>query len=245
MKLEKPFKKKVRNDDDESPLHKSVSKEREERSSSGGSPAVADWAVTGGNWKRLSKESKVEGRRAPELWVPDGESRTVRFIDDEPIASFKVYKMKHNGKWRTFVAPAPGQTDLFATAMGLKATRIFLFRVIDIDGYKNKEGKEFKNQPRFLCASTRIFDNIQMMAEDNADAGNLSDYNVRIRRSGTGTNTTYNYMPRPASQMTPEMKKAAASFPKFTDYYRPPSKAQQEAIAISHGKSVAEDEDDD
>ena len=245
MKLNKPFKKKVRLDDEEdSPMYKN--KEREQRSDSSGAPQVADWAMTGGtNWKRLSKESKIEGRRAPELWVPDGQSRLVRFIDDEPIASFKVYKMKHNGKWRTFVAPASGQTDLFATAMSLRATRVFLFRVIDINGYKDKEGKEHKNQGRFLVASNRIFDTIQMMAEDNSDAGKLSEYNVKIRRSGTGTNTTYNYMPRPASPMSPEMTKAAANFPKFTDYYRPPSKAAQEAIATSHGASIKDDQDDE
>ena len=241
MKLERPFKKKISDEDDDSSMYRDREKSEPEKSSS-----IADWACTDSSkFKKLSKEAKIEGRRAPEVWVPEGQKRLVRFIEDEPIVSFKVYKMKHNGKWRMFVKPADGMTDLFATAMGLRATRVFLFRVVDINGYKDKQGKEHRNQPRFLVASSKVFDNIQMMAEENSDAGSLSEYNVSISRMGSGTSTTYQYMPKPPTPMTPEMKKAAANFPRFTDFYKPASRSQQEAIAVSHGKSVDEDEDDE
>ena len=240
MKLSKPLKKKVRHDDDDGPLYK---RDAEEKSSGngGGSSNVADWAVTQGNWKRLSKEAKTEGRRAPELWVPDGQSRQVRFLDNEPIAAFYLYKMKHNGKWCSFVKPAEGQTDLFATALGMRPSRVFLYRVIDINGYTNKQGKVFKNQPRFLVASSRTFDQIVMMVEDSG--GDLNEYDVKIRRLGTGTSTTYTYMPRPASPMSAECVKAAANFPKFTEFYKPLSKSQQQAIVSSHGGKVDDNEE--
>jgi hypothetical protein len=245
MKLSKPFKKKVRNDDDDDSSSLYGNKRRDEE---GGSSSVADWAVTDSSkFKRLSKDAKTEGKRAPELWIPDGESRLVRYVDNEPIASFKRYSFKHNGKWRQFVAPPEGKTDLFASQLGLKAQRVFLFRVIDINGYKDKKkGKTYRNLPRFQVASTRAFDQITMMSEENADAGELNEYNVKISRSGTGTSTSYLYMPRPVEKMTPEMKKAIAQFPKFTDYYKPLSRAQQEAIVAAHGGgSSNEDEDDE
>lgn len=241
MLLSKPFKKKVRMDDDSS-----LYRNRKDRDEEGGKSNVADWACTDASkFKRLSKDAKTEGKRAPELWIPDGESRLVRYVDDEPIASFKRYSFKHNGKWRQFVAPPEGKTDLFATQLGLKAQRVFLFRVIDINGYKDKKkGKTYRNLARFQVASTRAFDQISMMSEENSDAGALNEYNVKISRSGTGTNTTYLYMPRQVEKLTPEMKKAIDTFPKFTDYYKPLSRQQQEAIVASHGGGNNSDDDD-
>lgn len=243
MKLNKPFKKKVRNDDDE---ESSLYSGKKNRSEEGGESLVADWAVTDSTkFKRMSKDAKMEGKRAPELWIPDGKSRLVRYIDEEPIVAMRIYRVKVKGKWRMYVAPAPGKTDLFASVLELRSSTAFLYRVIDINGYTDKKGKEHKNLPRFQIASTRAFDQITMMAEENSDAGALNDYNVKISRTGTGTSTTYMYMPRPASPMTPEMKKAAAQFPKFTDYYRPLNRAQQEALIVSLGKSIDEDDGDD
>lgn len=213
-------------------------------SNESGSPAIADWAVTDDSkFSRLSKEAKIESRRAPELWIPDGQERLVRYIDDKPAASFKVYNIQHNGKWRSFVAPAEGKPDLFASVLGLKASRVFLWRVIDINGYKDKQGKEHKNQPRFHVTKTKLFDQLQAIIKESETP--LNEFNIKITRTGTQTNTTYSFFPKAPSAMTPEMLKVAANFPKFTDYYRPPSLSQQEAFVIARGKSLPSTDSED
>jgi hypothetical protein len=239
MKLKK---KRVENEEGESSLGKLINRDEGASNDSEG-PSWAETDAT--KFKRLSKEAKTAGRRAPEIWIGENQSKTIRLVDEKPIAAFKVYKKRINGKWQTFVAPAPGKPDLFASALGLKASQIFLWRAIDIDGYKNKEGKVFTNQPRFYPTSTRTFDQLQMLSEENSDAGKINEYNIKISRTGTGTNTTYMFMPKPPSPLTPEMKKAAAAFPKWAEYYRPYSTAQQESLVLSLGGSVGNDDNEE
>ena len=228
-------KKKVDTDNEGSSFYKS-----EKESSS-----VAGWAVTDpSQYKALSKMAKMQSRRAPELWVPADTHRVVRFVDTEPVVGFEAYNLKVSGKWRTFIKPAEGKTDVFANSLGLKPQRKFVWRVIDVDGYTDKKGKSMKNVPRFYVTGARNYDQIMMLADESeSDAGGLNEFDVKIIRAGSGTNTTYSYMPRRPTPLTPEMKKAIAKFPKWEEYYRPPSKSEQMALLGSLGRS--DDSSDD
>lgn len=216
-------------------------REREEEGSSlYGRGGTASWAETDSSkFSSLAKQSMMESRRAPEFWVNDGESRLIRFVDQDAVVSFRAYRLKVGGRWRRFVAPAEGEPDLFASQLDMRPQQVFVFRVIDIEGYTNKKGKRFANQPRFLVAPTRMYDQIRMVAREFGEP--LNSFNIKMSRSGQGTNTTYMFMPKPGP-MTTEMKKALATFPKWKEYYAPTSLAIQKQVVSGHS---TDDEDND
>jgi hypothetical protein len=204
-----------------------------------GAPAVADWAVTDSSkFTALAKQAKFAGKKAPELWIPDGQSRLVRYLDDAPVVSIRMYSVPRGaGKFQSYVAPAPGKPDLFASVLELRPATVFIWRVLDVEGYTDKQtNKVMRNLPRFHVTKTRMFEQLQQVRKETEMA--LNSFNIKIARAGSGQNTTYSMFPKPPSELTPEMRKAAATFPKWTDYYRPLSTQEQEALIISLGKSL-------
>lgn len=242
MKVNRPFK--FGNSDKKK--KKKLYEEEDESSSKKANSSIGSWAETDPDkFNQLAEDSKRDSKRPPEMWVPDGQSRALRFIDNEPVAAFSVYRFKKNGKWVMYVKPAEGDVDLFASRLGLKASKVFLYRVIDIDGYTNKKGKTFTNIPRFLRAPIRMFETIRGLKEEIDDETELNKIVVKLRRSGTATNTTYQFLPKSPTPLTAEQKKVIADFPNWEDFYRPLSKAEQKAVIASMPAAESESDDED
>lgn len=220
------------------------SKSRSE-SGSGNDVPVASWADTNpSNFASLAKQAKQSGQRAPEFWVSNGESRLVRFLDHDATVSFKVYRLKVNGRWQKYVQPKPGKQNYFESALGLRPQQQFVFRVIDIEGYTNKRtGKKLSNLPRFYVVGARVYEQIRMLCKENSDSGPLNSYNIRVGRSGEGTETTYTFIPKSPTPLDPMMKKAIGTFPHWTEFYKPTSESQQQTVMAQVGNAPAEDED--
>lgn len=217
-------------------------REREESSERSG--GVASWAITDrSQFSSLAKASAAEGQRAPELWVQDGERRPVHFIDTDAIASFMVYNIKAGNRYTKYIAPPEGETDLFASTLHLRPQRMFLFRCIDIDGYVPKKGpkKGMKQTdlPRFYLIGSRQYDQIKQITDVSGQA--LNDGILMICRSGSGTNTVYSYIPRPHT-LTGKQRQAIAKFPKWKEYYKPATVAQQRAAVAAAGGGESDDE---
>jgi hypothetical protein len=214
--------------------------DEDSRSSPYKEPGVAKWAETDSSrFKKLSKQAKVLGQRAPEFWVRDGESRLTRFVDDDAIVSFEAYRFKHNGRWSRFTRPRPGKPDLFASKLGLKPSRCFVFRLIDIDGYKDRQGKQHTNLARFFVVSNRLYDQIQLVVQETGE--DLNEFNIKISRTGQGRDTSYMLFAKQASPLTPQMKKVIANFPKWEDVYKPMTTDQQQAIIMNVSGNGDED----
>ena len=205
---------------------------------SGGAPS---WAITDPKkFGTLAKQARVEQRRIPELWIRDGEGRLVRYLDEDPVVSFQAYRMQLNGRWQRFVRPIDGKPDLFASRLGLRPSRMFVYRIIDIDGYTDKKGKKFTNLPRFHVVGVRQFEQNRLLVEEHETT--LNAQNIKIKRSGSGQNTTYLLIPKQPSPLTLEMKKAAANFPKWQEFFQPPTTSQQKSMLASIGGG--EDDED-
>lgn len=205
--------------------------------------SIASWADTDrSRYRALAKAAKIAGRRAPEFWVKDGDSRLIRFLDEDAVVSFQCYRFQLNGKWVRFTKPVDGKPDLFASRLGLRAGRVFVYRIIDIEGYVNKRGKKITNQPKFLVASNRMYEQTRMLAKESEVE--LNEQNIKVSRSGGGQDTTYMFVLKPKSKLTPEMKKAAANFPKWKDYFRPPTTSEQKTIVASYAPGSEDDDDE-
>ena len=215
--------------------------DEEESSSPYKDSGVAKWAETDSSrFQRLSKQAKAMGQRAPEFWVKDGESRLVRFVDSDAVVSFECYRFKYNGRWSRFTRPRPGKPDLFASKLGLRPQRVFVFRLIDIDGYTDRRGKKMTNLPRFFVVSNRLYDQLQMLASEVGE--DLNEFNIKVSRTGQGRDTTYLFIPKQGSPMTSQMKKAISAFPKWQDVYKPLTTDQQRSLV---GNVVGSEDDDD
>lgn len=174
---------------------------------------------------------------APEFYLKDGESRTVRFRSSDPIGIFRQYSLRVNGKWVRLTAPEAGARDLMREA-GLNAGMKALYEIIDRTGYTDKKtGKHVKDTPRFFVANMRLHEQLETIKKKR---GNLTGFDIEISRSGSGTQTTYTCLPELPSVFNtasiPVLRKDAEK------YYAPPSLEEQKALMNGYNP---DDESDD
>jgi hypothetical protein len=208
------------------------------KSSSGG---VAPWAVTDPNkFKALADRSRKEGNRPPEFWVKSGDRHRVRFVDPEPIASFTVYTVNRNGRFNRYIAPAEGEIDMFQSHLNLRPQQVFLYRLIDIDGYTDKNGKKKTHLPRFYVVGARIYEQLSQISE--MTGSDLNETDMIVARSGEKQNTVYSFIPRPAPK-TSKVIQAIREFPKWQELYAPPTAKEQRALVASMGADTDDDDE--
>lgn len=223
---ESPFKKRAVTEDAEEP-----------RSSKGGG-----WMMTGADQQKeaLSRQRLLsDAKRPPEMWVKEGEDKLVRFVNEGPIACLYVYSVRIDGRWKSITCPEEGQIDLFKSELGLRPSFKAIYEVVDIHGYVDKEQKKHKNVRRFYVGSSRVYEALEKLREKK---GPLNRYNVEISRTGTGTQTSYTFLPDSPTPMTSEMKAGEALAPKFASYYAPPTAAEQRVLVRAIASAPQADE---
>lgn len=173
--------------------------------------------------------------RPPEFYLREDEEKTIRLLCSQPIAQFRQYNIKVNGKHQTVTAP-PADEDLFAE-QGLKSRMVFLYVVVDYEGYTDKQKKVHKNLVRYWVIGQRIY---QQIAKLHEKLGKLTAMDLTVSRAGSGTNTVYSVIPSPPSPMPPKAKAAAdehgpelKSEASITKYYAPPNLKAQRGLLNS------------
>ncbi len=185
----------------------------------------ASWMLKGEEAINQAHESQKllqKSKNAPELFVRQGEEKTLRFRSSAPLGAIFQYTLNVNGKWRKFTAP--DGRDLFAEN-GLRKSLRDIWEVIDVDGYVDKEGKTRKNLPRFLVSNYQLSEVIKKYA---SKMGSLINHTWELSRSGTGTSTTYTIMP--IVEESYDYSKVEKIGNEVTEYYAPPSLQEQQAV---------------
>lgn len=197
-------------------------------SATGANVGGTGWMTKGVDNIRAQAETiKLNASRkfAPEIRVPQGESKRIRFRSNDPIGSLMRYSVKIGGRWTQVTKPEQGKPDPFRDA-GMRPSMRVLYEVIDIDGYVDKNGKEQKMLARFLMANVRLHETIEMIRKKKGD---LTKYNIEISRSGTGTSTVYTMLPdAPAALPGADRIPSIASQAK--DFYAPISESEMESM---------------
>lgn len=201
----------------------------------------SDWMIVGKDdlkkEQRTSEALAKSSRRPPEIWIPDGDSRMVRFRSSEPVGIYQ-YQVKVGKNWTSVTRPAPGDKDLFKLA-GLVPQLKYVYEVIDINGYTDrKTGKRLKNLPRFFKANGRFEKMIEKMRDKY---GGLTKRNFEISRTGQSKDTTYMIIAEDKEPMTDAMKKAPQLMPDFKKYYAPPTVEEQKILLA--GLTIDEEDD--
>jgi hypothetical protein len=179
---------------------------------------------------RALKESTQRSmrNRPPEVWLKDGEEKTLRFRGAGALATFARYRLQLDGKWRAFTKPADGDTDLFQSELGLNDSFCALFEVVDISGYRDKDGKRHRYIPRFYVVGARQYEQLRLIQRKRG--GRLDKFDIVVSRSGSGTQTSYAFIPEMDSPSDPKVKAAASLKEDVNKYYAPPTESEQRAI---------------
>lgn len=187
---------------------------------------------------RKQKEQAVEAQAAqqrgfiPEMWLKDGESKLVRFRHHAGeagcIASFWTYSfMTKDKRYHKVTQPEEGEPDLFADE-GLRPSLCFLYEVIDINGFKDRNQKKIRNAPRFLRANNKMHEQLKRIAMKKG--GRLDEQDIEITRFGSKAATTYMFEPQDKEPMSFDMKKAEKLSPKVPDLFKPPTESEQRSL---------------
>lgn len=210
----------------------SVSDEAKQDRSQLGSRTATGWASTDPTrFAEIAQEAKKANLKAPEIWFLDGEPRRLRFRTKDPLAQFERYSVAvGNGRYDKFVRPAPGEIDLLAQELRLKPSLVFLWEVLDLDGYTStKTGKTHRRIPRFFAATGKQYE--QLMQLSQMVGMPLHKFVVIVARSGKGKDTTYTFLPeQPLASMSEKELLVESIAKDWTKYYSPVSDMKQRQL---------------
>lgn len=183
--------------------------------------------------QRAAAVSAATGKRAPEFYIKEGdeEDKKLRILKRNPIAMFRRYSLKYNGRYDSFTAPPP-EEDLFLEA-GLKSSPRYVFKVLDYAGYTDKKGNVQRNLVRYWVVGQRVYQQLMKIAEKS---GPLTKYDITVSRTGSGTSTAYQILPEPPSDLSPKAQAAVDKAPRLEDeselkkFYAPLSAKEQIGI---------------
>lgn len=138
-------------------------------------------------------------RFVPTVWMKDGESKVMRFIDMKPILVYEHTIRDDRGKFQTYTCRTPVTADE-STSVGVcplcdndfKRSLRGVFNVIDRAGYVDRKGKKKGvGEVVLLKANTDLASQLKGLAE----RGKLATHDIEITRTGEGKDTRYQALP--------------------------------------------------
>lgn len=228
------------------------SKPKSDRSAPSSSGGAFPWLTTdpAAQKRRAEAEKAARGKRIPEFWMRGGEKRLIRFRVEDPI-QFAAYSAQVSGRFERFVAPPPGEVDLFQTA-GLPRSLKYAYEILDIDGYTDKKsGEQKKNLPRWWVVGEGLHEQIQGLREEY---GALKTLLVKVVAAGKNKDKRYNFY---AKVKPPHSKLAKIErlWPERGEHFAPLDEDAQQALITQYNlgskkgsgfvNTNADDDDDD
>ncbi len=215
--------------------------DKDEDTDEGEESSAPSWLMTTRQQQReaIQEQKLASGRRAPEMWLKDGETKKVRFITPEACACIFRYSIRMGARFEKFTKPAQGEVDLFSEELGLRAAFNAIYEVNDYAGYTDKEGKRKRNVRRFFVGSGRVYEMLEVLRKQ---VGPLNEMDISITRTGQSTNTTYSFIPLGKSPMAPEIRNQDRLSKKLAEYYKPLTEEEQRVILNTVGRNAPDDE---
>jgi len=177
---------------------------------------VDDWFSTDG-WddteeysNELDKQREQSQNFILDFWLDDGESAVVRFLNEEPV-TFRQHYIP-GAKNEKFYTCLEGTTDEdgnrvqcpFCSA-GNKPSFRGGFLIVDRskDTWEsNGEQREATNQIKLFTQGIKVMKVLKGLAEKR----DLTQWDMEITRTGTGTETQYNFIPEEEFELSEEVK---------------------------------------
>ena len=138
------------------------------------------------------KEEAAKNTYGDEFRIDDGEAVKVRFLSEEPV-SFRQHNPNIEGKWPKYTCRQGLDGGCPLCKVGHKARFVGAFSVYD---YRDKKVKVYVQGIRVLKVLDRL----------HVREGGLMGQDFEITRTGTGTDTTYNFIPLAPGEVPVEAK---------------------------------------
>jgi len=165
-------------------------------------------------------------RFRPELRIKDKETKTLRFMSDEPLCMLFFYNIRYKGRWHKFTRPLEDE-DILETELERSPVPYFIWEVFDPEGYIKNNGERVENICRYWVVPKSLNSRIEGIAER---CGPLSNYMLDVKRTGEGTDTQYDFFPSSPSRMPKAALKSKRLNNRWAEFYEPPTIEQQEQI---------------
>lgn len=124
------------------------------------------------------------------LWIPPDEARIVHFLTTEPVTYYQHVIRNSAGKWESHICT---QDDCPYCQQGERRSFVGSFLVLVRPFTAN--GKDVPTNVRIYTPTMRVLSQLEKFPEE-AEVESLSTTDIRISRIGSGTSTTYSFMPR-------------------------------------------------
>jgi len=183
--------KKTKKDDDKKKLLSKASKKNK-----GGASAETVSLIRKGfdavkeNAKRIERERELASNRLYRTWLPDGEPKVFRFVNEEPITFYEHRVQLPNYKRPEFYTCLGEDCPLCAVADGRyigKSRFVGAFLVIDRSEYEIKsgpnKGRKVKNQPRLYVEGQQTLSSLAQFSAKYESKGGLTGRDFEITRN--------------------------------------------------------------
>ena len=149
----------------------------------------APWFKSG---YEVVKEEAARSGFGDEFRMDDGDTVKCRFLAESPI-SFRQHNPNIDGKWPKYTCRQGMEGGCPLCKVGHKARFVGAFPVFD---YRDNKVKVYVQGIRVLKVLDRL----------HAREGGLMGQDFEITRTGTGTDTTYNFIPLAPTEAPAEAK---------------------------------------
>lgn len=164
------------------------------------------------------KQAEAKSRRnfVPSLILKDGESTVIRFVTDEPVTFREHYLPNAQGrKFYTCLEGVEENGEVVECpfcSSGNKPSFRGAYLIIDrgTDTWVDKDGKQqtAQNQIKIFKQGIKVLkvlDKIRSKRE-------LTEWDIEISRTGSGTDTSYNFIPEESYSLTDKEKEQIQEF---------------------------------
>lgn len=148
------------------------------------------WYDTGYDGAEEEEERRSMGYPPDRWWVPEGDTKEIVYVDDDPFCIHEHTWKDSNDSYHHATCLAKINEDgcpaCVAKGVG-RADYTGFLTVIDITGYVNKHGEEFKYQLKALPAKTKFLNKMRRKKENR---GSLLNQLFTLTRADRNTPRT-------------------------------------------------------
>lgn len=151
---------------------------------------------------REEMEKRATGKRVLSFWVEEDKSAVIRFLTDEPI-NVMEHSIMVSGKYQQRTCLRGTGEECPLCQNGNKPRFVGVYCVIDRRTYEWDDNKGKKHHDKDVVkmwkCGQRVLGQLERM---HAKMGTLKGYDIEVSRTGAGKDSTYNFIPSPASRET-------------------------------------------
>jgi hypothetical protein len=192
---------------------------------------MSNWLQQG--YDAVDEEVVKSEMKMQEFRVSAGETARIRFLDEEPL-SFRQHNFKLDGKWPKYTCRAGLDGGCPLCAAENSARFVGVYSIYDYGWRKNiRTGKETNSTPgvKVYVQGIRV---LKVLSQLHEREGGLRSQDFEVTRSGSGTDTIYNFIPLTPTDFPAGAKDESGNLNRINlrEKYAPLSVGELQKVAV-------------